>query len=65
MKTQVGIKDGIRDGPTPSGTTKATERYELNFVDGKLDGTATLWGADGKKIIQQYDDGKLVKESKE
>jgi len=65
MKTQVGIKDGIRDGLYAEWDDKGQERYELNFVAGKLDGKATLWGADGKKITQQYDDGKLLKESKE
>jgi antitoxin component YwqK of YwqJK toxin-antitoxin module len=65
MKTEVGIKDGVRNGKFAEWDEKGTPRYELNFVDGKLDGTAHLWGADGRKVVQQYKDGKLLKESKE
>ena len=65
MQTEVGIKDGVRDGAYTEWDEKGNKRAELNFVDGKLDGTATLWGTDGKKIVQQYDDGKLLKETKE
>ena len=64
IKTEIGIKAGIRDGAYAEWDEKGNKRAELNFVDGKLDGTATIWGADGKKITQQYDDGKLLKEAK-
>ena len=62
-RREIGIKDGIRDGRYAEWDEKGNKRAELNFVAGKLDGTATLWGADGKKVDQQYDHGKLVKES--
>jgi antitoxin component YwqK of YwqJK toxin-antitoxin module len=65
LKTQVGIKDGVRNGTFAEWDEKGTPRYELNFVDGKLEGAATLWGADGQKVNQQYKDGKLLKETKE
>jgi antitoxin component YwqK of YwqJK toxin-antitoxin module len=65
MRTQVEIKDGARDGSYAEWDEKGNKRAELNFVKGKLDGTATLWGTEGQKVIQQYDNGKLLKETKE
>jgi len=65
MKTQVGIKDGVRHGAYNEWDEKGNKRGELNFVDGKVDGTATLWGAEGQKVIQHYDNGKLLKETRE
>jgi antitoxin component YwqK of YwqJK toxin-antitoxin module len=65
LKTQIGITNGVRDGVYAEWDEKGKQRYALNFADGKLDGTATLWGADGQKVVQVYDHGKLVKETKE
>lgn len=64
IKTEIGIKQGVRSGPYSEWDEKGTKRAELTFVDGKLDGTATIWGADGKKITQEYDNGKLLKGTK-
>lgn len=65
IKTEIGIKDGVRHGPYKEWDEKGNQRAELTFVDGNVDGIATFWGADGKKITQQYDNGKLVKGTKE
>jgi antitoxin component YwqK of YwqJK toxin-antitoxin module len=65
IKTEIGIKDGVRHGAYAEWDEKGGKRAELNFVDGKLDGTATMWGTDGKKIIQEYEDGKLIKGTEE
>lgn len=64
MKTQIGIKDGERDGEAIEWDEKGNKRAELTYVAGKVHGTATAWAADGRKVVQQYDQGKLVKESK-
>jgi antitoxin component YwqK of YwqJK toxin-antitoxin module len=65
QKTEIGIKAGVRDGRYAEWDEKGQQRYDLNFAEGKLDGPATLWNAEGKKIVQEYADGKLVKEAKE
>jgi antitoxin component YwqK of YwqJK toxin-antitoxin module len=64
LKTQIGIKDGERDGDAIEWDEKGNKRAELKYVAGKVHGTATAWAADGRKVVQQYDHGKLVKESK-
>lgn len=65
IKTEIGIKNGDRDGPYAEWDEKGNKRAELTFVAGTVDGTATFWGADGKKITQEYDKGKLLKGTKE
>lgn len=65
IKTEATMKQGTRDGAYQEWDEKGNKRAELNFADGKLDGTATLWGAEGQKVVQQYEDGKLVKEERE
>ena len=62
---QQGDSDGQRNGPYREWDEEGKQRAELKFVDGKLDGTATLWGAEGQKVVQQYEDGKMVKETRE
>ena len=64
MKTQIGIKDGERDGDAIEWDEKGNKRAELKYVAGKVHGTATAWAPDGRKVVQEYDNGKLVKESK-
>jgi antitoxin component YwqK of YwqJK toxin-antitoxin module len=65
LQTQMGFKQGNRHGAVLIWDEKGNKRAELNYVDGKVDGTATQWGADGQKVVQQYKDGKLVSEKKE
>jgi antitoxin component YwqK of YwqJK toxin-antitoxin module len=63
QKTQIGLKMGTRHGPAIEWDEKGTQRIEIPYVDGKAHGTVKLVGADGQKIVQQYDHGKLVNES--
>jgi antitoxin component YwqK of YwqJK toxin-antitoxin module len=65
LKTEAGLKAGVRDGAYKEWDDQGNQRAELNFVDGKPEGTATLWGAEGKKVVRHYKDGKLVKEEGE
>ncbi len=65
QKNEISVKDGVRDGPYAEWDEKGNKRLDLNFADGKLDGTATLLGADGQKVVQHYDHGKLLKDAKE
>jgi antitoxin component YwqK of YwqJK toxin-antitoxin module len=65
QKTQIGLKMGTRHGPAIEWDEKGTKRAEIPYVDGKAHGTVKLVGADGQKIVQQYDHGKFVSESKE
>jgi antitoxin component YwqK of YwqJK toxin-antitoxin module len=64
LKTQIGIKDGEREGEAIEWDEKGNKRAELKYVAGKVHGTATAWAPDGRKVVQEYDNGKLVKESK-
>jgi antitoxin component YwqK of YwqJK toxin-antitoxin module len=63
LRQQISLKDGVRDGLTTEWDDKGEKRFEATFVEGKLHGTATRWFPGGRKIVQQYDDGKLVKQS--
>jgi antitoxin component YwqK of YwqJK toxin-antitoxin module len=65
LRTEATLKEGIRDGAYKEWDDKGKQRAELNFAAGKIDGTATLWGTEGQKVVQQYADGKLVKETRE
>lgn len=63
QKQQLSLKQGVRHGATTEWDDKGEKRFEANFVDGKLDGTATRWFPDGRKIVQEYKEGKLVSQS--
>jgi antitoxin component YwqK of YwqJK toxin-antitoxin module len=65
QKNEISVKDGVRDGPYAEWDEKGNKRLDLNFADGKFDGTATLLGVDGQKVVQHYDHGKLLKDAKE
>jgi antitoxin component YwqK of YwqJK toxin-antitoxin module len=65
LKLQFGFKQGVPDGVRTEWDEKGNKRSELTMVNGKVHGTATGWSADGKKIIREYKDGRLIKESKE
>ena len=51
--------------PASSGTTRARSASRPLMSNGKLHGTRTLWLTDGRKIVQNYEDGKLVSQSTE
>jgi antitoxin component YwqK of YwqJK toxin-antitoxin module len=63
QKQQISLKQGVRHGVTTEWDDKGAKRFEANFAEGKLDGTATRWFPDGRKIVQEYEDGKLVSQS--
>ena len=46
-----------------NGTKRARSASKSLTSNGKLHGTATLWLTDGRKIVQKYEDGKLVSQS--
>jgi len=63
LKQQISLKQGLRHGVTTEWDEKGEKRFEASFADGKLHGTATRWFPDGRKIVQTYEDGKLVSQS--
>jgi antitoxin component YwqK of YwqJK toxin-antitoxin module len=63
QKQQISLKQGVRHGATTEWDDKGEKRFEANFVEGKLEGTATRWFPDGRKIVQEYKEGKLVSQS--
>ncbi|MEX0613275.1 MAG: toxin-antitoxin system YwqK family antitoxin [Pirellulales bacterium] len=60
---QVSLKQGEREGTSLQWDENGQKRAEVNYVDNKLHGTATRWFPDGRKIVQQYDQGRLVSQS--
>jgi antitoxin component YwqK of YwqJK toxin-antitoxin module len=65
LKQQNSFKQGKREGVSTEWTEKGNKRGEVTYVDNKLDGPATFWLPDGRKIVQQYKDGRLISESKQ
>lgn len=65
QKLQASFKNGKRDGASTEWDDKGQKLVEAEYKDNKLHGTATRWLADGKKIVLQYDNGKLMSESKQ
>jgi antitoxin component YwqK of YwqJK toxin-antitoxin module len=63
QKLQISLKDGKQHGVRTEWGETGEKRFEANYVDGKLHGTATRWFPDGRKIVQTYDNGKLMSQS--
>lgn len=63
LKQQLTLKQGKRDGLVSEWDEKGEKRFEATFVDDKLHGTATRWYPDGRKIVQKYEEGRLVSQS--
>jgi antitoxin component YwqK of YwqJK toxin-antitoxin module len=63
MKQQISLNQGKRHGNTTEWDEKGEKRFEANFVDGKLHGTATRWFPGGRKVVQKYEEGRLVSQS--
>jgi antitoxin component YwqK of YwqJK toxin-antitoxin module len=63
QRQQVSFKEGVRHGAYIDWDDKGEKRFEANFAEGKLHGTATRWLPDGRKIVQEFDQGKLVSQS--
>lgn len=65
QRQQAGFKKGKRDGASIEFDDKGKKVLEATYADGKLNGTATRYLPDGKKVVQVYEAGKLKSESKE
>jgi antitoxin component YwqK of YwqJK toxin-antitoxin module len=65
LKHQAGFKQDERHGTETEWDDKGKKLVEFEFTDGKMNGTATRFFADGKTIVQTYKDGKFVSESKQ
>jgi antitoxin component YwqK of YwqJK toxin-antitoxin module len=63
LRQQVSFKDGVREGLATEWDDKGEKRFEATYAEGKLHGTATRWFPDGRKVVQQYDQGKMVSQS--
>ena len=63
LRQQLAIKQGVRHGLYTEWDDKGTKVFEATFAEGKLHGTATRWFPNGRKTVQQYEDGKLVSQS--
>jgi antitoxin component YwqK of YwqJK toxin-antitoxin module len=65
QKLQASFKKGKRDGASLVFDDKGKKLAEEEWADGKLNGTATRYLPDGKKITQVYEAGKLKSGSKQ
>jgi antitoxin component YwqK of YwqJK toxin-antitoxin module len=63
LQRQIHLKAGDRDGSAIEWDEKGNKRIEMTYVDGKPDGAVTAWTADGRKVVQQYKNGKVVSEA--
>jgi antitoxin component YwqK of YwqJK toxin-antitoxin module len=65
LKQHDSFKAGKRHGTSVEFDDKGQKTLELEYVDGKLNGTVTRWLRDGHKIVQTYEADKLKSESKQ
>jgi antitoxin component YwqK of YwqJK toxin-antitoxin module len=63
LRQQISLKQGKKHGPSMEWDENGGKRFEATFDEDKLHGTATRWFRDGRKIVQTYDQGKLVSQS--
>ncbi|MCA9234186.1 MAG: toxin-antitoxin system YwqK family antitoxin [Planctomycetales bacterium] len=54
------FKNGKLNGPVVQYDESGRKTAEAAFVDGKRDGTLTIFNADGTTIVQHWDKGRLV-----
>jgi len=65
QRQQIAFKQGQLDGTGVEWDEQGEKRAEVSYAGGKLNGTRTLWLKDGRKIVQQYETGRLVSQSNE
>jgi antitoxin component YwqK of YwqJK toxin-antitoxin module len=65
LRQQVSFKAGKRHGTSAEWNEKGDKLVEANYTEGKVDGAATRYLPDGKKIVQTFKDGKFVSETKQ
>lgn len=63
LRQQVSFKEGKRQGTSTEWDEKGEKRAEMNFVDDKPHGTAMRWFPNGRKIVQEYNEGRLESQS--
>jgi antitoxin component YwqK of YwqJK toxin-antitoxin module len=62
LNREMTFKAGKRDGPIVEYREDGSKVLEGVYEDGQLEGTVTIWSADGRKAVQEYEAGKLVSE---
>ena len=65
LKKQIGFKMGVRDGEALEWNEEGKKRVEVTYVEGKPHGPATVWAPDGRKFVQVYEQGKIIKQAEE
>lgn len=65
LKQQAGFKQGQWHGAKIEWNEQGEKTIEINYVDNKPDGKAMQRLLDGRTLIQEYKDGRLIKQSKE
>jgi antitoxin component YwqK of YwqJK toxin-antitoxin module len=65
LKQEGSFKLGVRQGPAIEWNENGEKVLELNYAEGKLEGTASRLLPNGRRIVQQYKAGKLISESRE
>jgi antitoxin component YwqK of YwqJK toxin-antitoxin module len=65
QRDQVSFKNGKSHGQSIGYDDKGKKVLEVEYTDGKLNGTATRWFPDGRKVVYTYEAGKLKSESKQ
>lgn len=65
MKQQLSFRQGERQGTSIEWDEKGQKRVEVNYQNNKLHGTATRWLPDGRRVVQQYQEGRLESQSTE
>lgn len=65
QRQQASFKIGKRNGMSAEWDDKGQKIIEAEYTDNKLNGTATRYFPDGRKIVQKYEAGKLVSETKQ
>jgi antitoxin component YwqK of YwqJK toxin-antitoxin module len=63
LKQEISLKGGKRHGTSIEWDEQGVKRAEVNYADNKLHGTLTRWFPDGRKVVQQYSEGRLVSQT--
>jgi antitoxin component YwqK of YwqJK toxin-antitoxin module len=65
QRQQASFKNGKLNGSSIEWDDKGVKRVEAEYADGKLHGTLTVSRTDGTKIVNKYEKGQLISESKQ
>jgi antitoxin component YwqK of YwqJK toxin-antitoxin module len=64
LKQQFVFKEGLRHGQSIEWNENGDKLIEINYAENKLHGPAMQRLTDGRTIVQEYKDGRLVKQEK-